>query len=93
MVEVGLTLSMISNQAKAFNIVLEQQQAKQAFDFLIEHGELAGKLYGLCGLYHTSPGEFDIMIKSYISSLDTVLVEYYDDTSNFYVRDIVYQPN
>lgn len=81
-----------SMQGKAFDIVMIQPRAREAFLYLIEKGYVAGQLYGLCGLYHIAISDFHKHAWNYVSSKEMVWVEYYDDTSSYMIQDVISAP-
>jgi hypothetical protein len=46
-----------SNQVAAFRILLREPDADTLFKQLLQEGQIAGQLYGLCGLYWTDRSE------------------------------------
>ncbi|MCE5230624.1 hypothetical protein LLG95_13670 [bacterium] len=56
-----------SDQVKAFRVILAQPNARDEFRILLINGKLAGRLYGLCGLYLTDRKTFDQSAKPYLA--------------------------
>lgn len=62
----------VPEQAYAFNSLLEEQDAAELFSAILQEGQLAGRLYALCGLYLVDRGTFDEVIDEYLSSQEEV---------------------
>ena len=86
---VGMT-SMPSRQGLAFNLILVQPDALEAFKALIRRGYPAGQLYGLCGLYFIAPDAFRQRVELFRTSSDSVNVLRGDTGGLEAVRELVY---
>ena len=62
----------VSQQVEAFREILDADQAEQLFVSLQTDGQVAGQLYGVCGLYLTNKQKFDEVIPVYQHNQDSV---------------------
>ncbi len=62
----------ISDNVKAFRLILHNPQATRLFHELVAAARLPGKLYGLCGLYFTDPGSFQNEVAKFASDRTSI---------------------
>jgi hypothetical protein len=61
-----------SGQAWAFRRILNEPDARDAFADLLHRGQMAGRLYALCGLYLLDPPEFARQVQPYRTNREEV---------------------
>ena len=63
---------VLSSKARSFEILVNEQDADQAFKSLLANAPIAGKLYGLAGLFYTDRSSFESEVKRWRRSNETV---------------------
>jgi hypothetical protein len=63
----------VSRQVRAFGRLLAEPDAPAAFRDLVQRGQIAGQLYGLCGLYLLDREQFRQVVEPYRNNSQDVL--------------------
>jgi hypothetical protein len=67
---------LMSNQVRAFQVLIAQGDAKVAFADLLQRGTKEGKLYGLCGLFLTDQSMFTKEYPRFVNFKDEVNTQF-----------------
>jgi hypothetical protein len=62
----------LSPYITSFNVILKEKSADEAFKSLVENAKMAGKLYGLSGLYFTDYESFKKQVEQFKKNDETV---------------------
>jgi hypothetical protein len=81
---------VVSEQVKAFRLIMDQSDAAEVFSHILRKGTVAGQLYALCGLYSTDHDLFRQTIDRYKSSRREVRAEFGCIMYTLAVSELVY---
>ena len=76
-------------QALAFTCLFDDDHAVELFEGLVRNGDLAGQLYGLCGLHLISREKFTQVVSRYRDSTESVTLQTGDLKGTSTAADIV----